>query len=109
MVKSRLKILFCLTISLSFLLVPFALDIFPDGNAYGMGKRGSDTDHTPQIQPTSTSWTNYEALDEEGNNGANHNGPPYSIPELMILLIVGAGIGGLLILRKKLKKIRFLD
>ena len=104
MVRSRLKILFCVTISISLLLAPFALDVFPDGNAFGMGKRGSDNDDAPPIQPSSTSWTKYKTQNEKGDSGANHQGSPVPVPEPTTLLLVGAGLGGLAILRKKFKK-----
>ena len=80
MTLSRLKTLLCVGICLSFLVAPFALDIFPDGKAYA-------TKYTH-------GWT-----DEGGEQRETR-----SVPEPTTMLLVGAGLVGLVITRKKFKK-----
>ena len=100
MVKSRLKILFCITVVLAFLLAPLATDFFGDGKAYAFtSKKRNKAEYTQGQgygEGKKPSWANYET--PKGTD--SHT----KAPEPATMILVVAGLGGLLILRKKFKK-----
>ena len=114
MAMPKLKFLLCVALSLSFLVVPFALEFTPSGKAYalgGGGGRGSDNSaplladgfQTQRIQ------TAYTLLPQECTPGANcpntsENQIAHKVPNPATFLLVGLGLGGIAIFRKKFKK-----
>ncbi len=92
MTHSKLKILFCLTVSLMFLFAPFLLEISPDGKAYAMGflgkKAGNDRSSDSRV-----------AISDPESPP-----PVHPTPEPATMLLVGAGALGLAAFKKKFKK-----
>ena len=103
---SKFKILFCVAVSLTMLLAPFALDITPDGTAHAFSSRSGNQPSFQVGQKTSgkkhqTSWSDY------GPNSAEGQGHPqttHQVPEPATMLMVGAGLAGLAIFRRKFKR-----
>jgi hypothetical protein len=91
----KLKILICLALSLAFLLAPFALDFTPTGNAYALaGGGGAGSNHPAPKATIQRAANGYTMSDEE-------TGPPISVPEPGTLLLLGLGVAGLAIFRRK--------
>ena len=92
---SKLKILFCLALSLTFLLAPFALDFTPTGNAYALsGGGGAGSNHPAPKAAIQRAGNGYTMSDRETVQ-------PIAVPEPATLLLFGLGIGGLAIVRRK--------
>lgn len=107
MAWSRLKILLCVAISLTFLVAPFALDIIPDGKAYAGGKKSHNRSHNlpapiSKEEKGKLLQTQYHKI--EGGEQGGEQRETHSVPEPTTMLLVGAGLAGLVITRKKFKK-----
>ena len=100
---SKLKSIFCVAVSLTMLLAPFALDIAPDGKTYAMGSHSGKNggSHERKIAPKKTKWAEYKTLPVENNNEPRALHP---VPEPATMLLVGGGLAGLAFFRRKFKK-----
>jgi hypothetical protein len=100
---SKLKSIFCLAVCLTMLLAPFALDITPGGKTYAMGSHSGNTggSQATKISPTNTNWAEYKMQKAEENGGSRAVNP---VPEPATMLLVGSGLAGLAIFRRKFKK-----
>ncbi len=85
------------------LSAPFALDIAPGGKTYAMGSHSGKGSGSQEGSgsPGKTKWAGYQTL-----HGENNNGPlaVHPVPEPATMLLVGGGLAGLAVLRKKFKK-----
>ena len=104
---STLKIVFFIAVFLTMLSAPFALEIAPDGNAFAMGKRGGGgSDGTPRriAPPRSTRWTGYTIQKSGQIKGRRGARTTHKVPEPTTMILVGSGLAGLAIFRRKFKK-----
>ena len=98
---SKFKIFFCIAVSLTMLLAPFALDITPDGKAQAFSSRSGNNGNPPLGKKSKTSWSNYNQVKTEGQGELQTT---HQVPEPTTMLLVGAGLAGLAIFRRKIKK-----
>jgi PEP-CTERM motif len=102
---SKFKILFCVAVSLTMLLAPFALDITPDGTAQAFSSRSGNKRHFQSEKNSAKkpkpSWVKNE-FHKKGQNGPIS--APHPVPEPATMLLVGGGLAGLAIFRRKFKK-----
>jgi len=102
---SKFKIFFCVAVCLTMLLAPFALDITPDGKVQAFSSRSGNNGKFQSSQDsgkgTKPLWAEYTKL-----NAGKDGGPPavHPVPEPATMLLVGGGLAGLAIFRRKVKK-----
>ena len=103
---SKLKFFLSVAVALFMLLAPFALDITPDGKAFAMGSRGGGNGGSQAIKtaPPKTKWKDYKILTTEDNGNPQGIPATHKVPEPTTLILVGSGLAGLAIFRKKFKK-----
>ena len=100
---SKLKSIFCVAVSLTMLVAPFALDIAPGGKTYAMGSHSGENggSHAIKISPKKTKWAKYKIQKAAENSGPQAVHP---VPEPATMLLVSCGLAGLAIFRRKFKK-----
>lgn len=100
---SKLKIVFFIAVFLTMLSAPFALEIAPDGSAFAMGSRGGGGQGSQGriAPPKKTNWSGY-TIQESGENGGSRT--THKVPEPTTMILVGSGLAGLAIFRRKFKK-----
>ena len=91
MALSRLKFLICVAISFTFLVAPFALDIYPDGKAYAGGRKANNSSVNLPAQISVEKLANLEQakyrMTDEGNESS-----PNQVPEPSTFLLLGFGL-----------------
>lgn len=100
---TKLKIIFCIAVGLAMLMAPFTLAITPDGKAFAMGSRGGGSGGQPPTRkapPQKTKWIGY-TIQKSGENEGTHT--THKVPEPTTLILVGSGLAGLAIFRRKFK------
>ena len=100
------KIIFCVAVALAMLMAPFALDIAPGGKAFALGSHGGGGSGNPSLRSASTQktkWTGY-TFQESGENGdGNCTRTTHKVPEPTTMILVGCGLAGLAVFRRKFK------
>jgi len=98
---SKLKIFFCVAGCLTLLMSPFVLDITPDGKALALSSRSGNRGDIPTTKmpdkKSLISWSEYK--EQKAENGGAHQ-----VPEPATMLLIGSGLAGLAIFRRKFKK-----
>jgi hypothetical protein len=95
--RTKLKTIVCLALSLFVLLMVPSLTSFAIESAYAMGWEPPPPDPAPDPGQGDT------GRGRGGRRGGNrHSSAPE--PSTLLLIATGAGAGGLVLLRKKLKK-----
>jgi hypothetical protein len=103
---SKLKIILCIAVGLAMLSAPFTLEIAPDGKAFAMGSRDSDDDGqfpTRKAPPRKTEWRGYTIQKSGENDGSRGTRTTHKVPEPTTIILVGSGLAGLAIFRRKFK------
>ena len=103
---STLKIIFCVVVGLAMLIAPFTMDFASNGKAFAFGshsgRKGGSIERKPVTK--NTNWSEYKTLKAEKNFGSDGPLPVHPVPEPATMLLVGAGLAGLAVFRKKFKK-----
>jgi hypothetical protein len=99
MTHSKLKMLFCLAVSLTVLFAPILLEIPQDGKTYAFTSRSHNKDSNRGDKAT----FGFTPANDDTNND-NPAPAPAPVPEPATMLLVGAGALGLAAFRKKFKK-----
>ena len=94
MIRLCLKTLLFTALALTVIFSPMALDFFPGGTSY------AEPDSLPVIIPDSRLDSLPFIISEDPGPGIE----PTSVPEPAAFLLLGSGVIGLVVLRKKLKK-----
>jgi hypothetical protein len=105
MMSTSLRILFLLTISLTLLIAPVALEIDLDGKAHAMGSLKGGQGH-----PDGGAGKNFSSgniAKTYRHNDPQNKGPvsqPSPVPEPTTMLLFGAGAIGMAALKRKFNK-----
>jgi hypothetical protein len=105
---STLKIIFFIAVFLTMLSAPIALEIAPDGNAFAFGSHSGSKNNGGSLKrkPLSknTNWSEYKTLKVEKPVHSSENLAVHPVPEPATMLLVGGGLAGIAMFRKKFKK-----
>lgn len=103
---STLRIIFCVAVVLAMLMAPFTLEITPNGSAIAFGSHSGRKNKSLDSQPITrnTNWSEYKHLKAEFKREPYESRPVQPVPEPATILLVGGGLAGMAVLRKKFKK-----
>lgn len=103
---STLKIILLIAVFLTMLSAPFALEIAPDGKAMAFGSHSGGKSKSLNRKPLAkkTNWSEYKTLKAEIKHEPYESQPVHPVPEPATMLLVGGGLAGIAVLRKKFKK-----
>ena len=103
---STLKIIYCVAVGLAVFLAPLSLEFAPDGKALAFGSHSGGKNKSLNRKPVTknTNWSDYKTLRAEIKNEPYESQPVHPVPEPATMLLVGGGLAGMAILRKKFKK-----